>query len=70
MNATVMLRLGIPDKYAMERGGWSSTNILKSVYQNTFSDDRITVDKKINDYFDSIVNSSNDSQCNTKMQHK
>lgn len=27
LNASVMLMLGIPDKYAMERGGWSSPNI-------------------------------------------
>ena len=36
LNASIMLMLGIPDKYAMERGGWSSNRVLKSVYQHTF----------------------------------
>lgn len=55
LNASVMLMLGIPDKYAMERGGWSTDNILKSVYQQTFSAERIKVDARIDDYFNGIV---------------
>lgn len=55
LNASVMLQLGIPDKYAMERGGWSTTSTLKSVYQHTFSDEREAVNRKINDYFNNIV---------------
>ena len=55
VNASVMLLLGIPDKYAMERGGWATDNILKSVYQQTFSAERIKVDAMIDDYFNSIV---------------
>lgn len=55
LNASVMLALGIPDKYAMERGGWSSTSIMKSVYQHTFSGERQKVDEKIDSYFSSIV---------------
>lgn len=55
LNASTMLRLGVPDKYAMERGGWSSTNIMKSVYQHTFTDERKNIDKRIDDYFDNIV---------------
>ena len=54
LNASVMLMLGIPDKYAMERGGWATDNILKSVYQHTFSDEREAVDQRIEDYFDNI----------------
>ena len=51
LNASTMLALGIPDKYAMERGGWSSPNIMKSVYQHTFSSERDNVDKLIDDFF-------------------
>lgn len=47
LNASVMLASGIPDKYAMERGGWSSTSVMKSVYQHTFSSERKKVDEKI-----------------------
>lgn len=54
INASVMLKLGIPDKYAMERGGWSTTNTLKSVYQHTFSAEREVVDNQIEDYFNTI----------------
>lgn len=40
----LMLMLGVPDKYACERGGWSTDSILKSVYQQTFSSERKKVD--------------------------
>lgn len=55
MNASVMLALGIPDKYAMERGGWSSPHIMKSVYQHTFSQERQAADDKIDSYFVSLL---------------
>lgn len=55
INASVMLSLGIPDKYAMERGGWASNNTLKSVYQHTFSNERQDMDTRIDDYFYRIV---------------
>lgn len=59
LNASVMLMLGIPDKYAMERGGWSTDNVLKSVYQQTFSSEREKVDNMIDDYFTGIVDGLN-----------
>lgn len=55
LNASIMLLLGIPDKYAMERGGWSTPNTLKSVYQHTFSEERRQVDAKIDDFFNGIL---------------
>ncbi len=55
LNASVMLLLGIPDKYAMERGGWATPNTLKSVYQHTFSEERRQVDAKIDDFFNDIL---------------
>lgn len=55
LNASIMLMLGIPDKYAMERGGWSTDCILKSVYQQTFSSERKKIDKIIDSYFNGIV---------------
>lgn len=55
LNASVMLMLGIPDKYAMERGGWSSPNIMKSVYQHTFAEERLIVDKKIDEFFENLT---------------
>ena len=55
LNASIMLMLGIPDKYAMERGGWSTTDTLKAVYQHTFSDERKHVDELIDGFFDDIL---------------
>lgn len=55
VNASVMHLLKIPDKYAMERGGWKTDATMKAVYQNVFSDERVEVDKKINDYFENII---------------
>ena len=51
VNASVMAALGIPDVYAMERGGWSNTTTLRSVYQQNFTDERNRIDKQIDDYF-------------------
>lgn len=55
LNASVMLMLGVPDKYAMERGGWSTPHTLKNVYQHTFSEERKCVDRKINDFFEDVL---------------
>lgn len=55
MNASVMLALGIPDKYAMERGGWSTNSTLKAVYQHTFTAERQAADAKIDDYFNGLL---------------
>ncbi|MDE6019575.1 MAG: site-specific integrase [Ruminococcus sp.] len=57
MNASIMLALGIPDKYAMERGGWSTSSTLKNVYQHTFTDERRITDKKIDDYMEKLFDS-------------
>ena len=55
LNASVMLMLGIPDKYAMERGGWSSNRVLKAVYQHTFSEERKLVDARIDGFFNDLL---------------
>ena len=34
LNDSVMLSLGVPNKYAMERGGWATNSTLKNVYQH------------------------------------
>ena len=57
-----MAKLNIPDIYAMERGGWSNTSTLRSVYQQTFDDDRQRVDKVIDDYFQSVYDTKHDTK--------
>ena len=55
LSASIALALGVPDKYAMERGGWSSPTIMKSVYQHTFSAEREAVEDKIDKYFEDLI---------------
>ena len=50
-----MLMLGIPDKYAMERGGWATNTTLKNVYQHTFDEERRKVDEQIDGFFQSLL---------------
>lgn len=55
VNASIMALLQIPDKYAQERGGWKSDRIMKTVYQQTFSAERIRVDDMMDNYFNGFV---------------
>lgn len=50
-NASVMLAIGIPDKYAMERMGHATNNMLKTVYQHTMRERQSSIDDAINLYF-------------------
>ena len=50
--ASVLLALGVPDKYAMERMGHASTNMLKNVYQHTMSKKSEEVAETVNQYFE------------------
>lgn len=50
--ASIMHAIGVPDQYIMERGGWSSDSILKSVYRNTLSDKQKEFTDKTNNYLD------------------
>lgn len=61
LNASVMLALGIPDKYAMERGGWSTPHVMKSVYQHTFSTEREKIDNRIDAYFENLLDTKMDT---------
>lgn len=54
-SASIMLRLNIPTKYAMERGGWATQSTLQTVYQHTMADYAQEVDKQIYDYIDNII---------------
>lgn len=61
LNASVMLQLGVPDKYAMERGGWATNSTLKNVYQHTFSTEREIIDNKIDSYFANLYDTKHDT---------
>lgn len=55
INASVMVQLNIPNKYAMERGGWKTDRTMKRVYQETFSEERKRVDCKVDNYYDAVI---------------
>ena len=55
VNASVMLALNVPDKYAMQRMGHASTNMLKTVYQHTMSEKQIEVGNMLDGYFSKII---------------
>lgn len=53
-NASIMLALNIPDKYAMERMGYSTPATLKKVYQHTMAGKRAEVNDAINSHMNSM----------------
>lgn len=53
--ASTTAMLHIPEKYAMEMGGWSTPDVYKNVYQETFDHERIKADNVIDDYFNGII---------------
>lgn len=54
-NASVMVMLGVPDRYAQVRGGWATGTVLTRRYQQTFSDEEIRIAERIDTYFDSLM---------------
>lgn len=53
--ASTMHAMGIPDKYIMERGGWSSDRVLKEIYQNVLPDRAKVFTEKVNDYYTEML---------------
>ena len=51
INASIMLALGVPDKYAMERMGHATNNMLKTVYQHTMKSKQNEVASMVDNYF-------------------
>ena len=49
--ASILLSLGVPDKYAMEIMGHATPGMLKNVYQHTFTEKRSSIDQQITAHF-------------------
>lgn len=54
-NASIMLALGVPDKYAMERMGHATNNMLKTVYQHTIQSEQDKISNQVDKYFLSLL---------------
>lgn len=53
--ATTLNDLGIPSNYIQKLGGWSTDNIMKSVYTHTTSSREVEYQNRINAFFMSII---------------
>ncbi len=54
-NASLMLQLGIPDKYALERLGQSTPYILKTIYQHTYDEEHCRVAETVNQAYNNML---------------
>lgn len=69
VNASVMLALNVPDKYAMRRMGHATNNMLKTVYQHTMSEKELEVNAAVDGYFEKIMTPKTEN-LQTKLQTK
>ena len=61
-SASIQHALGIPDAYIMQRGGWQTDGVLKSVYRHAMSDRQEEMNTRTNAHFSEL--------CNTKSNTK
>lgn len=54
-SASIMHAIGIPDQYILERGGWSSDNVMKQVYRNIIDLESTKQNRKINQHFETLA---------------
>ncbi|WP_394526481.1 site-specific integrase [Lacrimispora sp. JR3] len=52
--ASILHAIGIPDQYIIERGGWSTDNVMKTIYRNTINEESKKINHKINEHFESM----------------
>lgn len=53
--ASIMHAIGVPDQYILQRGGWASDNIMKTVYRNVIDLESVRQNKKINKHFEKFI---------------
>lgn len=53
-NASIMLAVGVPDKYAMRRMGHATNNMLKTTYQHTIKEKEKEFDRLTEDYLEKL----------------
>lgn len=54
INASVMLAQGVPNKYAQQRMGHATENMLKTVYQHTMDEETKKYNERIDAYFSGL----------------
>jgi integrase len=53
-SASIMHAIGVPDQYILQRGGWKTDNVMKSVYRNVINMESAKQNKKIIKHFDDM----------------
>ena len=61
-SASIQHAIGVPDAYIMQRGGWSSDGVLKSVYRHALKDKQSEESKKTNAYFSGLYDTKDDTK--------
>ena len=49
--ASIMHAIGVPDQYILQRGGWATDNVMKTVYRDVIDLETVRQTKKINRHF-------------------
>ncbi len=52
VNAAIMLKLNVPNKYAAERMGHATEDMLKNVYQHTLENEMHDISLRVNEFFE------------------
>lgn len=52
--ASIMHAIGVPDQYILQRGGWKTDGVMKSIYRNTIDAESVKQNKKILEHFDNM----------------
>ncbi|HEX2935810.1 MAG TPA: site-specific integrase [Bacteroidales bacterium] len=53
-SASIMHAIGVPDQYIMERGGWNSDYVMKTVYRNSIDEQTRKYTDVINGHFETM----------------
>ena len=53
-SASILHAIGVPDQYIMQRGGWVSDHVMKSVYRNIIDEESTRQNQKIIEHFNQM----------------
>jgi integrase len=53
-SASIMHAIGIPDVYIMQRGGWATDHVMKTVYRNAIDEEAKKNTSKILHHFSNL----------------
>lgn len=54
-SASIMHAIGVPDQYIVQRGGWSTDHVMKSIYRSAIDTETVKQNRKINRHFKKMM---------------